>query len=212
MQLYTHKCILGMCKSKELNINSCLFYFLTWYLFFIQQGNTSAPSGDAVKKIFQDIEGLLDETVVKQIGFTYSFEIEDLADDPHGKWFLDLKNGAGQLLCEERESDCHFKMKSDVFLKMFRFEISSTQAFMEGKLKFTGAMIAAVKLESLMKKMRSKLWSHSVLQTFESKRAKVRSHPRRHIPEILCAPFLTNCQILTREENKMINETVTLFS
>merc|ERR1719273_1464050 len=75
-----------------------------------------------------------------------------------GKWYLDLKNGAGA--CGEGEApskpDVTFVMKDNDFHKMFTGKLKPTTAFMTGKLKLEGDMGKAMKLEKVMGKMQTK--------------------------------------------------------
>ena len=48
-------------------------------------------------------------------------------------------------------------LDSEDFVKMFKGELNPTQAFMVGQLKIKGDMMIAMKLEKLMKTMKSKL-------------------------------------------------------
>ena len=52
--------------------------------------------------------------------------------------------------------DCTMALDSNLFLDMFAGKANSTTAFMMGKLKIKGDMMAAMKLEKLMKKMSKK--------------------------------------------------------
>ena len=49
------------------------------------------------------------------------------------------------------------ELKTEDFTKMFKGELNPAQAFMGGKLKIKGDMMMAMKLEKLMKAMKSKL-------------------------------------------------------
>ena len=57
---------------------------------------------------------------------------------------------------DNAESSCTLTMSSDDFIKMFKGELNSMQAFMTGKLKIQGDMSQALKLEKLMKTVQSK--------------------------------------------------------
>lgn len=78
-----------------------------------------------------------------------------------GNWFLDLKNGEGSVGAAESsevEADTVMKSSSSDLVAMFTGKLSPTMAFMGGKLKISGDMGAAMKLEKIMKKMpKSKL-------------------------------------------------------
>ena len=78
-----------------------------------------------------------------------------------GNWFLDLKNGdgsVGKVESSEVEADTVMKATSSDLVAMFTGKLSPTMAFMGGKLKISGNMGAAMKLEKIMGKMpKSKL-------------------------------------------------------
>merc|ERR1712020_615225 len=75
-----------------------------------------------------------------------------------GKWYLDLKNGAGS--CGKGEAatdaDCTFKMKDEHFQQMFTGKLKPASAFMTGKMKLQGDMGKAMKLEKVMGQMKSR--------------------------------------------------------
>lgn len=54
-------------------------------------------------------------------------------------------------------SNVTMELTSEDFSKMFKGELNPAQAFMGGKLKIKGDMMMAMKLEKLMKQMKSKL-------------------------------------------------------
>lgn len=56
----------------------------------------------------------------------------------------------------DAEASCTMLMDSEDFMKMFRGELNSMQAFMSGKLKIKGDMSQALKLEKLMKNVQAK--------------------------------------------------------
>ena len=76
-----------------------------------------------------------------------------------GRYYLDLKNGAGDLGHGDAKTDIDVTMtlKADNFVKMARGEINPTTAFMTGKLKIDGNLGIATKLEKVLKQVQSKL-------------------------------------------------------
>lgn len=118
-------------------------------------GGSSEPSP---ADLFKTIEGLMNEELVQKMGGVFAF---DLKGDRDELWYLDLKNKSGSIGQgdpPEGEVDCRMTMRSDDFVKMFTGKLKPTQAFMFGKLKISGNMALAMKLEGLMKKMnKSKL-------------------------------------------------------
>merc|ERR1712142_256181 len=106
--------------------------------------------------VFKEIEAVLGEEIVQKTKAVYEFEV---TGEVPGKWFLDLKNGSGA----SGKGDCpvpadvKFTMKSEDFFKMFSGSLKPTTAFMMGKMKLSGDMGKAMKLEKHMGKMKSKL-------------------------------------------------------
>merc|ERR1712142_363480 len=114
-------------------------------------------SSDPIEAVFQKIAAELNESLVQQTRAVFSFTLSDQKTD----WFLDLKNGAGS--CGKGkpnvESDATLTMTSDNFNKMFAGKLKPTAAFMSGRLKISGNMGKAMKLEKLMGKMQARGYS-----------------------------------------------------
>ena len=69
-----------------------------------------------------------------------------------------MKNGAGSVGQGGHESaDATLIMNSADFIKMFSGKLSSPPAYMTGKLKIEGDMMLAMKLEKIIKNIKSKL-------------------------------------------------------
>ena len=111
--------------------------------------NDVTPAMDAIKK-------MISPELVKKVNGVYSFVISDA--NP-GEWYLDLKNGNGQLAAGkfEGQSNCTLTMKAEIFNKMVSGAMKPTSAFMSGKLRIKGDMGLAMKLEKLMGSLKSKL-------------------------------------------------------
>ena len=114
----------------------------------------AAGGGGQIAQVFDDINKVLSEDLVKKTNAVYSFTVTDQGTN----WFLDLKNGAGS--CGQGESptavDASFKMSSANFGKMFAGKLKPTAAFMTGRLKIEGNMGKAMKLEKLMGQMQKR--------------------------------------------------------
>ena len=52
----------------------------------------AAPSGGAVGGVFDKIQGLLDESLVKNVGGVFQFVLKGAEA---GEWYVDLKTGKG---------------------------------------------------------------------------------------------------------------------
>jgi len=117
----------------------------------------SSGDGDSIEAVFKKIESMLDDDIIKKTKAVYTFNVSDQNSD----WYLDLKNGSGAWgkgSCPEK-SDAHFTMNSKNFDKMFTGKLKPTTAFMSGRLKISGNMASALKLEKLMGKMQTRSYS-----------------------------------------------------
>ena len=74
-----------------------------------------------------------------------------------GTWYLDLKNspGATGQGPPPQDAQCTMTLSPEDFGKMFAGKLNPTQAFMSGNLKIKGDLGLAMKLEKLMKQMKS---------------------------------------------------------
>ena len=117
---------------------------------------TGQGAKDTPKDVFDGIRPLISSNVVQEVKGSFLFKLKG-ADS--GEWFLDLKNNDGSVgpSSEGQEADVTMTMDSEDMVKMFKGEIKPTVAFMTGKLKITGNMAIAMKLEKLMGQLNSKL-------------------------------------------------------
>ncbi|XP_028391725.1 hydroxysteroid dehydrogenase-like protein 2 [Dendronephthya gigantea] len=115
----------------------------------VQQGGN-----DELHSLFVKIKGFCSEDAVSSTQAMYQFNIND-----HGVWYLDLKTGSGDAGQGDPAStaDVTFSLDKENFVGMFTGKLKPTAAFMQGKLKIKGDMMKAMKLESLMSHMKSKL-------------------------------------------------------
>lgn len=117
--------------------------------------NVKIESGN-IPQLFDKIKSLLSADIVAKVQAVYEFNI---TGDEEGTWFLDLKNGSGS--CGRGSApiqpDACLTMKSKNFTDMFEGKLKAAPAFMTGKLKITGDLQKAMKLEKLMKSLKTKL-------------------------------------------------------
>ncbi|KAJ6638080.1 Hydroxysteroid dehydrogenase-like protein 2 [Pseudolycoriella hygida] len=117
---------------------------------------SSSTGSGKIEGLFSKIEQQLNEDLVKRVNAVYAFNVKG---EEAGIWFLDLKNGSGK--CGKGESatpaDSTLSMDSKNFFEMFTGKLNPASAFMSGKLKITGDLQKAMKLEKLMKSLKSKL-------------------------------------------------------
>ncbi|XP_033214489.1 hydroxysteroid dehydrogenase-like protein 2 [Belonocnema kinseyi] len=106
--------------------------------------------------LFRAIEGSVSAELVSKTGAIYQFNVKG---DEAGVWFLDLKNGKGAVGKGEpnQPADAILTMDSQNFFAMFSGKIKPATAFMTGKLKITGNLQKAMKLEKLMINLKSKI-------------------------------------------------------
>lgn len=120
--------------------------------------NSSGQSGDAkpIAGLFKKIESKLSESLVERTKAVYHFEVKG---DEAGTWFLDLKSGNGR--CGKGDGgvtpDATLTMEAKNFFDMFSGKLKPASAFMTGKLKITGDLQKAMKLEKLMSSLKEKV-------------------------------------------------------
>lgn len=120
-------------------------------------GDSSKAAGEGkISGLFQKIETLLGKEIVDKTQAVFQFNVKG---DEAGVWHCDLKNGSGSCGRGEPKStpDATLTMDSKNFLEMFGGKLKPASAFMMGKLKITGDLQKAMKLEKLMKGLKSKL-------------------------------------------------------
>lgn len=122
-------------------------------------GDQKKPnSGDSkqIEELFKKIESHLSEELVAKTNAVFHFNVKG---NGAGTWYLNLKSGSGS--CGKGdggvEPDATLTMDSKNFFDMFTGKIKAASAFMTGKLKITGDLQKAMKLEKLMGSLKSKL-------------------------------------------------------
>lgn len=113
-------------------------------------------AGGEIPALFKKIESHLSEELVQRVGAVYQFNVKGAEA---GTWFLDLKSGSGKAGKGEPSApaDATLTMDSKHFTAMFAGKLKAANAFMTGKLKITGDLQKAMKLEKMMGALKSKL-------------------------------------------------------
>jgi len=141
-----------------------------------------------VQPIFDQISSLINPDLVNKMKTVYAF---DITGNESGKWYLDLKNGAGS--CGKGEAstdaDCTFKMKDEHFQQMFTGKLKPASAFMTGKMKLQGDMGKALKLEKVMGQMKSRSY-HTMMPNHQ------RAYDQLFSKHRLSNGFHTTAQVL----------------
>ncbi|XP_026667664.1 hydroxysteroid dehydrogenase-like protein 2 isoform X2 [Ceratina calcarata] len=113
-------------------------------------------SEEKIAQLFTAIEANLNSELVNKTGAIFQFNVKG---DEAGVWFLDLKNGKGAVGRGEpnQPPDATLTMDSTNFFAMFAGKLKPTTAFVMGKLKISGDLQKAMKLEKLMNSLKAKL-------------------------------------------------------
>uniref|UniRef100_A0A4W5K897 Sterol carrier protein 2b n=1 Tax=Hucho hucho TaxID=62062 RepID=A0A4W5K897_9TELE len=122
----------------------------------IQSVNTNAErslEGFKAHAVFQEINKKLEEdgeSFVKKIGGVFSFKVKDGPDGQEATWIVDVKNGKGCVHKDTtKKADCTISMSDADLLSLMTGKMNPQTAFFQGKLKITGNMGMAMKLQSL---------------------------------------------------------------
>lgn len=121
------------------------------------QPQAPPTSNNTPASVFTSIKPLLNADIVNTVQASYMFV---LSGGNQGNWLLDMKTGDGSVgeVAEGTTADVTFKMDSQDMVDMFQGKLSSTSAFMSGKMKISGDFSKAMKLEKLMNQVtKSKL-------------------------------------------------------
>lgn len=119
----------------------------------IQLATTSAEDGFKAQFVFKEIEKKLQEEgelYVKKIGGIFAFKVKDGPGGKEASWVVDVKNGKGSVeYNSDKKADCTITMADSDLLALMTGKINPQTAFFQGKLKITGNMGLAMKLQSL---------------------------------------------------------------
>ena len=115
----------------------------------VQAHSTRNTNGNpSVDALFEKMSTLLTEDLVRENNAVFVFYLRDQMLE----YYLDLKNGPGACGRGSASSpaDVTLTMTFDSFHKMFTGKMKTANAFMTGKLKISGNLAVATKLEKLM--------------------------------------------------------------
>ncbi|CAI2347258.1 unnamed protein product [Caenorhabditis sp. 36 PRJEB53466] len=109
---------------------------------------------EEIKQVFKATKKLLNGEIVKKTGFIYEFLLKDPKTKAERSITLDLKNGDGSLVDKKttESPDVKFTLAPEDFAPLFTGKLRPTTALMTKKLKISGDMPGAMKLESLLRK------------------------------------------------------------
>ncbi|XP_015178278.1 PREDICTED: hydroxysteroid dehydrogenase-like protein 2 [Polistes dominula] len=109
-----------------------------------------------IADIFSAINANLSAELVNKTNAVYQFNVKG---EEASTWYLNLKSGTGSTGKGEPKdpADAILTMNSEQFFAMFSGKLKPATAFMTGKLKISGNLQKAMKLEKLMVSLKSKL-------------------------------------------------------
>ncbi|XP_019967927.1 sterol carrier protein 2 [Paralichthys olivaceus] len=119
----------------------------------IPTSSGSGLEGFKAYPIFKEIEKHLHEEgeqLVKKIGGVFAFKVRDGPDGKEATWVVDVKSGKGSVTNDtDKKADCSLSMCDKDLPDLMTGKLNPQSAFFEGKLKITGNMGMALKLQSL---------------------------------------------------------------
>jgi putative sterol carrier protein len=84
----------------------------------------------------------------KKVGAIYLFKV---TGDNGGTWTIDLKENPGVKEGDQGNAECTIELTSEDWMSMTADPGSAMQLFMNGKLKVSGNMMLATKLQSILR-------------------------------------------------------------
>jgi len=99
---------------------------------------------DAVTDFFATLPGRVDHARTAGMSNSYVFAVEGA-----GTWTVRVDDGQVSVAEGDQGGDCTISSSSEVFEQIVRGDQNPTTAYMTGKLKVSGDMGAAMKLQKL---------------------------------------------------------------
>lgn len=109
----------------------------------------------AIEMIFDKMQKHMTPDVIEKTQATFQFEV---LGEEAGTWFIDLKSSPGKAGKGKPEftPDATLTMDSKDFFNMLSGQLKPANAFLSGKLKISGDMRKAMKMEKLMSALKTK--------------------------------------------------------
>ncbi len=102
----------------------------------------------ALKEVFDGIQAKFGEGSVGDFSATYLFQLEG---DDAGEWTIAIADGQGSVAeGDGGEATCTIKVSSENFVNMVSGKANAQMLFMQGKLKVSGNMGQALKLQKIL--------------------------------------------------------------
>ncbi|XP_071773798.2 sterol carrier protein 2 isoform X1 [Centroberyx gerrardi] len=123
------------------------------HIIAVPTSSASGLEGFKAYSVFQEIEKKLleeGEQFVKKIGGVFAFKVKGGPGGKEGLWVVDVKNGKGSVTNDpDKKADCTIAMGDEDLLALMTGKMNPQTAFFQGKLKITGNMGMAMKLQNL---------------------------------------------------------------
>jgi putative sterol carrier protein len=99
---------------------------------------------DSTREFFESLETRVDPAKAKGMTASYKFNI-----DGAGSWNVDVDDGKVTVIENGGEADTTISTADETFMKIAKGEQNPTAAYMSGKLKVSGDLGQAMKLQKL---------------------------------------------------------------
>jgi putative sterol carrier protein len=99
---------------------------------------------DSTREFFESLETRVDPAKAKGMTASYKFNIEGA-----GSWNVDVDDGKVTVTENGGEADTTISASDETFMKIAKGEQNPTAAYMSGKLKVSGDLGQAMKLQKL---------------------------------------------------------------
>jgi len=99
---------------------------------------------DSTREFFESLETRVDPAKAKGMTASYKFNI-----DGAGSWNVDVDDGKVTVVENGGEADTTISTSDETFMKIAKGEQNPTAAYMSGKLKVSGDLGQAMKLQKL---------------------------------------------------------------
>ncbi|KAM9322303.1 sterol carrier protein 2 [Pholidichthys leucotaenia] len=113
----------------------------------------SGLEGFKAYPVFKEIEKHLQQDgdqLVKKVGAVFAFKVTGGPDGKETIWIVDVKNGRGSVTNDpDKKVDCTLSLSDGDVVDLMMGKLNPQMAFFSGKLKVSGNMSAAMKLNNL---------------------------------------------------------------
>ncbi|KAM4552058.1 sterol carrier protein 2 [Odontesthes bonariensis] len=118
--------------------------------------SSSDLEGFKAYPVFKEIEKHLQEDgekLVKKIGGVFAFKVKDGPNGRETTWVVNVKHGKGSVITDpDEKADCTLSIGDEDLLDLMTGKLNPQTAFIGGKLKISGNMSMAMKLQDLQVK------------------------------------------------------------